>query len=329
MTRPKNQQINFNTITMSNPLDQSTTETRIAERINTGTVQTIGTSSNGGLAFNDASQMMEFAKMMAVAQVAVPKHLRNSPGACLAVCIQASEWQMSPFAVANKSYSVNDRLAYEAQLINAVILKRAPIRGRFKIDYSGDGQKRKCKVSATLTDGETVEYESPEIGSIKVKNSPLWQSDPDQQLFYFSSRSMCRRHFPDVLLGVYTPEDIQELEPRDVTPKAENSPLFKTLAAKSPQTAASPASIGDGAQASQNEAAESLLIDTEPVTLADQLSAKLAAAGLKWSDVLAKLQESGMGGDTFTSLESADEVTLRDALEHFPGIAKALTKGGK
>jgi len=135
MARPKNQQINFNTITMSNPLDQSTTETRIAERINTGTVQTIGTSSNGGLAFNDASQMMEFAKMMAVAQVAVPKHLRNSPGACLAVCIQASEWQMSPFAVANKSYSVNDRLAYEAQLINAVILKRAPIRGRFKIDY--------------------------------------------------------------------------------------------------------------------------------------------------------------------------------------------------
>jgi len=124
--------------------------------------------------------------------------------------------------------------------------------------------------------------------------------------------------------------DDEEIEPRDVTPpRAESSPLFKNLAPTA-QTAASPASIGDGEQASPNEAAESLLIDTEPVSLADQLAAKLSAAGLKWSDVLAKLQESGMGGDTFTSLESADEVTLRDALEHFPGIAKALGgKGGK
>jgi len=128
-----------------------------------------------------------------------------------------------------------------------------------------------------------------------------------------------------------------------VTPKATESKLFKKAEDKdipsppiykslvtSPETADSPATTyGDGAQVKSNESAESLF-EVEPVTLADQLSAKLAATGLKWSDVLAKLQESGMGGDTFTSLESADEVTLRDALEHWNGIAKALGgKGGK
>jgi hypothetical protein len=326
-----------------NPLDQTTTETRIAERINTGTVQTIGTSSNGGLAFNDASQMMEFAKMMAVAQVAVPKHLRNSPGACLAVCIQASEWQMSPFAVANKSYSVNDRLAYEAQLINAVILKRAPIRGRFKIDYSGDGVKRKCKVSATLTDGEVVEYESPEIGSITVKNSPLWKSDPDQQLFYFSSRSMCRRHFPDVMLGVYTPDDIMEIEPRDVTPKAEASklfrpktptvedcpqpPVYKSLAQS--ETADSPhEKPRDGSSVvTQNESA-AFSLDGSEVPLVEQVTAKLASAGLKWSEVHAVMVDNGLADPEFVPMNEAPSDVLASCLAQFDAIVN-IVKGVK
>ena len=46
--------------------------------------------------------------------------------------------------------------------------------------------------------GQWVDYESPEIGKIPTKNSPLWKSDPAQQLFYFAARSLARRHFPDV-----------------------------------------------------------------------------------------------------------------------------------
>ena len=131
---------------------------------------------------------------------------------------------MSPFAVANKTYVVNDRLAYEAQLINAVILRRAPIKGRMKIEYTGEGEKRRCKVTATLTDGDRVEYESPEIGKIPVKNSPLWKGDPDQQLFYFASRSMCRRHFPDVILGIYTADELADAMPAKVREIQQVSP---------------------------------------------------------------------------------------------------------
>jgi hypothetical protein len=62
-----------------------------------------------------------------------------------------------------------------------------------------------------------VEYTSPMLKDIKVKNSPLWAQDPAQQIGYYASRAMCRRHFPDVILGVYTPEEMNE-EMRDVTP---------------------------------------------------------------------------------------------------------------
>lgn len=186
-------------------------EERIEEKINPDTTRELAvTDQAGGLDFTNATQAMEFAKLMSIGGVAVPKHLRGQPGACLAVVIQAIEWRLSPYAVANKSYSVNDRLAYESQLIQAVILRRAPIKGRFKLEYKGTGKDRVCRVWAELTDppGEIVDYESPPIGTIPVQNSPLWKGDPDQQLFYYSARALCRRHFPDVILGVYTVDEI-------------------------------------------------------------------------------------------------------------------------
>lgn len=183
---------------------------RIESRIDKTATGGLAISSGGNLDFANLNDIMEVAKVVAISQAAIPKHLRDNVGACLAICIQASEWKLSPFAVANKSYVVNDRIAFEAQLVAAVILKRAPISGRIKYEFTGEGERRRCKTSATLTeDGSMVEYESPEIGKIPVKNSPLWKNDPDQQLGYFSVRAMCRRHFPDVLLGVYTPEEME------------------------------------------------------------------------------------------------------------------------
>lgn len=210
---------------MSNALDLSAAEARVAERIDPARAGALAVSTEaGGLAFRDVGEIMEFAKLMAVGQVAVPKHLRGNPGACLAVVVQAVEWRMSPFAVANKSYSVNDRLAYESQLVQAVVLQRAPIRGRFRVDFDGAGEARVCKVTAELREGGTVDYTSPPFGKITPKNSPLWKTDPDQQQFYFSARSLCRRHFPDVLLGVYTDEEIGEFrgpdKAKDVTATA-------------------------------------------------------------------------------------------------------------
>lgn len=207
---------------MTNENSQLTKSDRIAERIRPDVASETAIVKGGMMAFRNIEQIMEFGKIMSIASVAIPKHLRDNPGACLAVAIQASEWEMSPFSVANKTYVVNDRLAYEAQLVNAVILKRAPIIGRFSVSYQGEGDNRQCTVSARLKDGDQVEYTSPKFGKIPVKNSPLWKSDPDQQLFYYSSRAMCRRHFPDVILGIYTPDEMDELKMVEATeiPKA-------------------------------------------------------------------------------------------------------------
>lgn len=77
----------------------------------------------------------------------------------------------------------------------------------------------------------------------------------------------------------------------------------------------------------EDTGAGATLFDVESVSLIDQVQSRLNVSGLKWSDVLTKLQESGIGGEEFTPLELADEDTIKGALSLWAGIVKAL--GGK
>lgn len=188
--------------------------------------------AGGMLAPKSLGEVVAFAQVMARADLALPKHLRGNDGACMAVAMQAMRWEMDPFAVANKSYSVNDRLAFEAQLVAAVVHTRAPIRGRPNYVYSGEGATRRCQVICTMADGEQREYTSPTFAQITTKNSPLWKSDPDQQLGYFAIRSWARRHAPEVILGVYTPDEVSEI--RETLRPAAPAGLAARLAASVP-----------------------------------------------------------------------------------------------
>ena len=195
------------------PQQAPTSRTELIEKSIDKAVAKSLTIAGGTVACKDMGDVMEFAKLMAVSGQAIPQHLRGQPGFCLAICIQAMEWRFSPFAVANKSYVVNDRVSYESQLIHAVIEERAPIVGRLRHSFSGAGEKRRCKVWAHVKGEETpLEYESPEIGQIKVKNSPLWLSKPDLQLYYNASRDWARVYFPEVIMGVYSEDEVEAVQ---------------------------------------------------------------------------------------------------------------------
>jgi len=178
-------------------------------------------SAGAKIAPQNLAEVVKFAEVMCRADIALPKHLRGNAGACMAVALQALEWQLSPFAVASKSYAVNGAIAYEAQLIAAVVNTRSGIKGRLRYRYDGSGNDLTCTVTGILDDQE-CEYTTPPIGSITTKNSPLWKSDPQQQLGYFAARSWARRHCPEVILGVYDRDEAEQFRgpdnAKDVTP---------------------------------------------------------------------------------------------------------------
>lgn len=170
------------------------------------------TAGQGRAAFLPTSmgEAMEIAKLMAGGNF-VPKHLRGVPGDCLAVVMQAARWGMDPFAVGNKTYFVNDRMAYEAQLVNAVVNSSNVLAGRLKIEWFGEGNNLECEVTGFIKGDPDPKTRRVKISTITTRNSPLWKQDPEQQLAYFAQRAWARLHAPEVLLGVYTPDEIESI----------------------------------------------------------------------------------------------------------------------
>lgn len=177
------------------------------------------------------------AQVMASGKCTIPKHLQGSEGDCFAVIGQALRWGMDPFAVAQKTHLVSGTLGYEAQLVIAVINNRAPISDRMKFEYFGDWSKVKTKEdksddvgvicrATVIGDDEPTELSLTMAQVGTVRNSPLWAADPRQQLAYLAAKRFSRLHFPDVIMGVYTPDELADRgneAPRNITPSAKNA----------------------------------------------------------------------------------------------------------
>ncbi len=192
------------------------------------------TAGGSTLALTTFAEMEKLAIYMATSNF-MPKHLRGKPGDCLAVVMQATRWGMDPIAVGQKTYFVNDGMGYEAQLVNAIVLARAPLSERPKMIWSGEGENLKCKVSGIFK-GETTpaEFEA-ELKTITTRNSPLWKQQPKQQLGYFATRAWARLYCPDIIMGVYTVEELSDPSfygpdnAKDVTPEATHAATTNKL----------------------------------------------------------------------------------------------------
>lgn len=198
-------------------------------------------------------KMMRLADVMATGRATLPKHFYGNPADCLAVVMQSMQWKMNPFAVAQKTHLVNGVLGYEAQLVNAVITTCAPVLDRLHYEWFGAWEK--VIGQFTIKNGDKGEYRVPGwkledekglgvkvwatfrgedeprvlellLAQARTRNSTLWADDPRQQLAYLATKRWSRLYCPDVILGVYSPDELEETTPvvRDVSPGATSAP---------------------------------------------------------------------------------------------------------
>lgn len=220
-------------------------------------------------------QLHNFALVMSKGGVTVPQHLKGNVGDCLAIAMQAAQWGMNPFAVAQKTHLVSGTLGYEAQLVNAVVSSSTAIKGRFKYEWFGnwDGvignfiektSQKGSKYSApnwTLKDEKGLgvrvyatlkgDDEPTELVLLltqaQVRNSTLWASDPKQQLAYLAVKRWARLYCPDVILGVYSPDELDERprKEREVNPDIRSSGFEQRLGKKRAKAAEQQAPVDD------------------------------------------------------------------------------------
>lgn len=237
--------------------------------------------SDSALVPANMGQVVELAQLMAKAGPAVPKDFRGAPGLCAAVIFQALHWKANPFSLASLAYVVSDKVAYEAKAINAAILAHANLKDGLDCEYKGTGPERVCIVSGHIN-GQTKPrvYESPMLKDINPKNSPLWKSDPDQQLWYYSSRSWARKWAPHVLLGVYAPDEVEDARYDGGTIAAADKPAGAVSALLAVKKPVSDGSADEDRNDIDQEEAEgepaSEAIDVEPEEIETDESAETA-----------------------------------------------------
>jgi len=157
-------------------------------------------------------RMWRFAEMMAKGTLTTPDHLRGKPHDCFAIVMQATLWNMDPFAVAQKTHVINGKLGYEAQLVNAVLQKSGAIVGSPKYGFNKEGSNTLCRVGCVIA-GETEitwgEWHSS--GAVQVKNSPLWKTNVPQQMGYLQLKNWARLYTPGAILGVQTVDELMDV----------------------------------------------------------------------------------------------------------------------
>lgn len=171
--------------------------------------------------------MMRIAKLMATSSL-VPEHLNSikkvggrdyaiEPDEAVANCFlvvnQAMHWKMDPFAVAQHTHVNKGKIGYEGKLIAAAINSNPSILERLSYKYEGTGTSRKVTVTARHVadkeaksiDGTVGQWQTAERDGTVKEN---WRKNPDQQLSYRGAREWARRHFPEIILGVWGDDEL-------------------------------------------------------------------------------------------------------------------------
>lgn len=228
-------------------------------------LKTLGRASASSIMFHPEvyAAVEKMATMMASARCMIPGHLIGKPGDCFAVIMQSMQWNMNPFAVAQKTHLVNGTLGYEAQLVNAVVSNSGAIRGHFEYEFYGPWERvigkfitktggtgkpyqapswapedeKGCgvKVSATINEDGKKETLDLLLSQASVRNSTLWASDPKQQLAYLAVKRWARLYAPGAILGVYTADELEEIPAKE--PEKNVTPHFQQPKEKAPEAA--------------------------------------------------------------------------------------------
>lgn len=177
----------------------------------------------------NAGEAQQLAKILAESTL-IPDHLKKKPGDCLMIVMQSHRWGMDPFVVAQCTSLVHGKMCYEGKLVAAALTSMNAIEGRLTYDITDcvtDGKPDKQvtvtgtprggkpqSISGTVLGWRTYDYKrDPQTKKVLQPKQPIpnnWDKDPTSMLVYRGTRQWARLFAPEALLGVYTPEEMDE-----------------------------------------------------------------------------------------------------------------------
>lgn len=151
------------------------------------------------------------ARMLATSTL-VPEHFRNNLGNCVIALNYADRIKADPFMVMQNMYVVHGRPGIEGKLVIALINQS----GRFEpIEF--DESEESCTAfakeikSQKILRGPTIDMKMVKAEGWLSKTGSKWLTMPQVMFRYRSAAFFARTYCPEVLLGMRTVDEIEDM----------------------------------------------------------------------------------------------------------------------
>ena len=151
------------------------------------------------------------AKVFATSTM-VPAHFQNNIGNCLIALNYAGRVQADPFMLMQNMYIVHGRPGIEGKLVIALVNQC----GRFEPMEFDEGKDYCVAFAKELKSGKILRGSRIDIALVKAegwlsKNGSKWATMPQQMFRYRAAAFFARTFCPEVLLGMQTREEIEDI----------------------------------------------------------------------------------------------------------------------
>jgi len=190
-------------------------ELQVAPAVEMQTLVSTDTGENSALLDSAKFGQIQRAANLMSNSTLVPDHFRNNIPNCFIAIEMASRLGVDPFMFMQKCYVIGKKPGLEAQLIIAIANARGPFRSC--INYRVSDDRQSCTAYATLREtGEevssTVDMKMVRKFGWDSKKDSMWTKMPEQMLKYRSAVFLIRTIAPEVIMGLYSREELQEID---------------------------------------------------------------------------------------------------------------------
>lgn len=180
------------------------------------------TTTDNGLALRSIDDVERLAKIATASGLCRVKR----PEEAAVILLTGRELGLSPMQSLRGIYVVNGTPVLSADLLVAVV-RRSGLCGSWRVVES---TPERCTITTTRvgeTEPSTRTWTMADAKRAGVVGKPIWAQYPAQMLRHRCAADLAREVYPDVVLGLYTPEEMDNVEParREPAPLPAPAPL--------------------------------------------------------------------------------------------------------
>lgn len=174
--------------------------------------------------FEIMDKAWKFANIISKSDI-LPTHYRNKPENCFIAVQTAFRMNIDPMHVIQNTYIVNGNLGMKTSFAISLANQSRLFKGTFKYEINGQGNELEAIAKAIIREtGEEIAV------SVNMKiamaegwtRNPKYKTMPEHMLKYRAATFLIRLHVPEVLNGLQTVEELEDIkaaETKNVTPE--------------------------------------------------------------------------------------------------------------